>query len=304
MFTEESDAVTISAVLERLERVLEKAERVLSAQLPAGQEADALESAIAFVWQRQGGVGRFRPIRHVDAIRLADLIGIERQLDVLVRNTRQFLLGAPANHVLLWGERGCGKSSAVKALLHEFSGEGLRLVQVHRHDLFDLPEMIERLWDRPEKYLLFCDDLSFEAGDAEFKELKALLEGGIHARPQNILVYATSNRRHLMPEHMIDRQGRYDDEVHPMEAVEEQLSLADRFGIRLGFYQVDQPTYLSIVRHLVGVRHLPADPATLDRDALRWSLSAGRQAAARASLSMIWKADWHLNAECGMRNAE
>ncbi|MHB9026322.1 MAG: ATP-binding protein [Armatimonadota bacterium] len=263
----------LSEVMSRLERVLEKAERLLEAQLPSAN-GEMLDSAIAFVWRRAGGVGRFHPVRHVDPMRLADLIGIDRQLQTLARNTRQFLRGAPANHVLLWGERGSGKSSAVKAILNEFAGEGLRLVQVHRHDLPDLPEIIDRLWDRPEKYLLFCDDLSFESDDAEYKELKALLEGGIHARPENLLIYATSNRRHLMPEYMADRQPIVNgDEVHPNETAEEKLSLADRFGIRLGFYKITQSVFLEIVRHLVQARGLPIESATLDAQAIRWAMS-------------------------------
>lgn len=260
-------------LLIRFDRVLELAERSLAAQVPLADEG-VLDGAVAFCWQSRAGVGQFRPIRHPDIVRLEDLIGIDRQREVLVRNTRQFLRGAPANHVLLWGERGSGKSSIVKALLQRFADEGLRLVQVHRHDLLDLPEMIDRLWDRPESFILFCDDLSFEEDDAEYKELKALLEGGLTARPRNVLVYATSNRRHLMPEHMAERQPQRDgDEVHPNEAFAEKLSLADRFGIRLGFYQVDQRTYLEIVRHLSAVRGISVDAETLDREALRWALS-------------------------------
>lgn len=260
-------------VLDRLERVLEKAERVLDARAAVADDDD-LEAAVAFAWQRRDGIGRFRPIRRVDIVRLEDLLGIELHLETLVRNTRQFLLGAPANHVLLWGERGCGKSSAVKALLQAFSAQGLRLVQVSRHDLRDLPEIIERLWERPEKYILFCDDLSFEGDDAEYKELKALLEGGIQARPENVLVYATSNRRHLLPERMADRQAQsVNGEIHPNEAMGEQLSLADRFGIRLGFYRFDQATFLKIVRHLVAARGLAVDPPSLDTEALQWAMS-------------------------------
>jgi hypothetical protein len=259
-----------SEIFTRLERVLEKAERLLEAHLPSAN-GEVLDSAIAFVWRHAGG---FQPVRHVDPMRLRDLIGVDRQLQTLVRNTRQFLRGAPANHVLLWGERGSGKSSAVKVLLNEYAGEGLRLVQVHRHDLADLPEIIDRVLDRPEKYLLFCDDLSFEYDDAEYKELKALLEGGIHARPENLLIYATSNRRHLMPEFMADRQVVMDgDEVHPNETIEEKLSLADRFGIRLGFYKITQAIYLEIVRHLAGARGLAIAPADLDTKAIRWAMS-------------------------------
>ena len=176
--------------------------------------------------------------------------------------------------MLLWGERGSGKSSLVKALLQRFAGDGLRLVQLYRRDLLDLPEIIDRLWERPEKYILYCDDLSFEDEDTDYKELKGLLEGGLTARPRNILVYATSNRRHLLAEHLRDRQLVVDgDEIHPNEALEEKLSLADRFGIRLGFYQVDQPTYLEIVRHLATQRGMQVDEAALEREALRWTLS-------------------------------
>ena len=281
MFMDEQDIHvperSLTELMEQFGRVLTSIERILAARAPVDDQP-LLDAAYAFTWHHGEGCGQFRAVRHVDPIRLSDLIGVEKQLAVLVRNTRQFLRGAPANHVLLWGERGSGKSSAVKALLNEFHTEGLRLVQVHRHDLLDLSEIIDRLWERPEKYLLFCDDLSFESDDAEYKELKALLEGGIHARPTNILVYATSNRRHLMPEHMRDRQLIVNgEEVHPNEAIEEQLSLADRFGLRLGFYKVDQPTYLRIVRHLAETRELPIEPDRLEREALRWSFSsAGR----------------------------
>jgi len=272
MLREESETI-LSDIMQRLEQVLEKADRLLSAQLPAHGE-DAIATAIAFVWQRRGEAGRFRPVRHLDQIRLADLIGIDGQVGKLIRNTKQFLRGAPANHVLLWGERGTGKSSAVKALLHEFSPEGLRLVQVHRQDLLDLPEITERLWDRPEKFILFCDDLSFEADDLEYKELKAMLEGGLHAQPKNLLIYATSNRRHLIPERMADRQVVVNNgDIHANESLSEQLSLADRFGLRLGFYAIDQQTYLQIVRHLAVVRDLPVDSDTLEREALRWAMA-------------------------------
>lgn len=264
---------TLTDLLYRLDRVLTVAERLVDAH-DSTHDDSVLDTAIAFCWQCRDGAGAFRPVRHPDVMRLTDLIGIDRQRAALVRNTRQFLHGAPANHVLLWGERGSGKSSIVKALLHEFAAAGLRLVQVHRRDLLDLPEIIDRLWDRPEKYIIFCDDLSFDDDDAAYKELKALLEGGIQARPTNILIYATSNRRHLMPERMADRQaGSSGDEVHPNEAIEEKLSLADRFGIRLGFYRVDQGTYLDIVRHLAQTRGLHVDPAVLEREALRWALS-------------------------------
>ena len=262
------------SVLNRLEGVLEKWDRLLSAQLPDAA-TDVFDQATAFVWQRQGEGGRFRPVRHLDTIRLRDLVGIDRQLEKLVRNTRQLLNGAPANHALLWGERGTGKSSAVKALLHEFAGEGLRLVQVHRQDLLDLPEITERLWERPEKFILFCDDLSFEADDLEYKELKAMLEGGLHAQAPNLRLYATSNRRHLIPERLADRQAvATNGEVHANDALSEQLSLADRFGLRIGFYPIDQATYLQIVRSIAAARGLHVDADRLEREALQWSMTA------------------------------
>lgn len=265
--------ISLSDVLDRLDRILVKADRLLSAHLPGPQE-DPFDVAIAFIWQRRNGSGCFRPVRHVDQIRLTDLIGIDRQLQKLIRNTKQFLRGAPANHVLLWGERGTGKSSAVKALLHEYAPEGLRLVQVHRQDLLDLPEITERLWDRPEKFIIFCDDLSFEADDPEYKELKAMLEGGLTAQPKNMLIYATSNRRHLIPERMADRQLVVTNgEIHTNDALSEQLSLADRFGLRLGFYAIDQQTFLQIVRHLAAARNLPVDDETLEKEALRWAMA-------------------------------
>ena len=270
----ETDAVQLSGVIQRLERVLEKAELLLDAHVRA-PKGDPFAESVAFIWQHNHGA--FLPVRHIDPIRLSHLLGIELQMKRLVRNTRQFLAGAPANHVLLWGERGTGKSSLVKALLNEFAAQGLRLVQVHRQDLLDLPEITNRLWDRPEKFILFCDDLSFEADDAEYKELKAMLEGGLHARPENLLVYATSNRRHLIPEQMADRQViMHGGEAHLNDAIDEQLSLADRFGLRLGFYHVDQETYLQIVTQMVATRGVRITADVLERDALRWALSSNR----------------------------
>jgi len=269
----EKISVDLAELLLRFDRVLEIAERALAT--PEHQTHDeSLDMAYAFIWQRRDGIGRFHPVCHVDPIKLKDLLGIAWALQALVRNTRQFLRGAPANHVLLWGQRGTGKSSAVKALLNEYHSQGLRLVQLQRHDLLDLPEIMERLWDRPEKYILFCDDLAFEADDAEYKELKALLEGGLHAQPKNMLVYATSNRRHLMPTSMSDRVAlTTEDEAHPSDTLEEQLSLVDRFGLRLGFYHIDQDTYLEIVHHLVEERGINYDPDKLEHEALRWTLS-------------------------------
>ena len=179
----------------------------------------------------------------------------------------------PANNVLIWGERGTGKSSVVKGLLARFAGEGLRMIEVRRQDLTDLPEIVEILWDRPERFVLFCDDLSFLDDESVYLELKALLEGSLSARPDNVLVYATSNRRHLMPEKLADNTPRFspdDDEIHPQETVEEKISLSDRFGLSIGFYRITQDTYFRIVRHLVDQRGLDVDGGLLRREALKW----------------------------------
>ncbi len=189
------------------------------------------------------------------------------------QNTRQFVHGLPANNVLLWGARGSGKSSAVKGLLGEFAGVGLRLVEVRKEDLFQLPTIAALLRPQPYRFILFCDDLSFDESEVDYRELKALLEGGIEARPENLLIYATSNRRHLMPEHLRDNTDR--DEIHPEEAIAEKISLSDRFGITLGFYPATQDIYLAIVRHLAKQRQLPIDDVALVEEALQWAMLRG-----------------------------
>ena len=181
--------------------------------------------------------------------------------------------GIPANNTLIWGERGTGKSSVVKGLLARFAGEGLRMIEVRKQDLTDLPEIVEILWDRPERFVLFCDALSFLDDESVYLELKALLEGSLSARPDNVLVYATSNRRHLMPEKFADNTPRFspdDDEIHPQETMEEKVSLSDRFGLSIGFYRITQDTYFEIVRHLVDQRGIHIDGDLLRRESLRW----------------------------------
>lgn len=261
-------------LFERLERLLDLSEEILEERL-ATPDADPalLANFIAFRWRRHGTSGYLEEVAHPDLPEHGDLLGIERAISRLRQNTRQFLHGLPANNVLLWGERGGGKSSAVKGLLKEYASEGLRLVEVQKEDLFQLPAIVACLRHLPYRFLLFCDDLSFDETEAGYREMKALLEGGIEARPDNVLVYATSNRRHLLPERMQENTGTA--EIHPEEAVAEKLSLSDRFGITLGFYSMTQETYLSIVRHLGNKRQLPISRRELDAEALLWARNRG-----------------------------
>ena len=209
---------------------------------------------------------------------LDDLLGIERQKLALVDNTRAFLQGLPANHALLWGARGTGKSSMVRALLREYAEDGLRLVEIERDHLADLPQVLGLLADQPQRFILFCDDLSFEAGETAYKALKSVLDGSVAAPPENVLIYATSNRRHLMPEYFAENLDtkRVDDEIHPGEAVEEKISLSERFGLWLSFYPFDQDAYLTIAAHWLRTFGLSdAEVAKAEREALNWALMRG-----------------------------
>ncbi|MXX02323.1 MAG: ATP-binding protein [Gemmatimonadetes bacterium] len=275
---------TLSDLLPRLERLLGRIETLVSAYTggrsrptgrtgQSGSSDDVFAGSIAFRWGKLGERGCLEPIVHPDLVDLFDLFGLDREIGILERNTRQFVRGMPANNVLIWGERGTGKSSVVKGLLARFAGEGLRMIEVRRQDLTDLPEIVELLWDRPERFVLFCDDLSFMEDESIYLELKALLEGSLSARPDNVLVYATSNRRHLMPEKLADNTFRFspdDDEIHPQETVEEKVSLSDRFGLSIGFYRITQDTYFRIVRHLADQRGIDMDAGLLRRESLRW----------------------------------
>lgn len=190
-----------------------------------------------------------RPVTRIDPVRLEHLHGIERQKQALVQNTERFLDGLPANNVLLWGARGTGKSSLIKGLLNRYFDRGLRVIQVDKDDLIFLPEIVDDIVDQPQRFIVFCDDLSFEAGEASYKAMKSVLEGSIELPPENVLVYATSNRRHLMPEYMNDNAAteHRGGEIHPGEAVEEQISLSDRFGLWLSFYPFREEEYLATV---------------------------------------------------------
>ena len=277
------NTVADSALLQRAEDLIARLERLL---VPAAVAQPAWDGAIAFRWRplgasqgaaRQASGGMLHAVPHPHRIRLADLQGIDEQKKIIERNTRQFLAGRPANNVLLTGARGTGKSSLVKALLNQFARQGLRLIEIEKRDLGDLPDILDLIYDRPERFILFCDDLSFTADEAAYPALKAILDGSIASRSDNLLVYATSNRRHLMPESMQDNVNtkHIGDEVHPDEAIEEKISLSDRFGIWLSFYSFDQAAYLDIVDYWAAQLGDSASSETRHRAALQWALERG-----------------------------
>ncbi len=269
------DVAVWQSVAQRLESLLARAEVLFEAYQPATSFDPVLFSEwIAFRWERKGRGGVLTAVRHPHLIDLDDLVGIDSARDDLIRNTEQFVAGFPANNVLLWGERGTGKSSCIKGLLKRFAARGLRLVEVERADLATLPELLECFRGDSRRFIIFCDDLSFAEGDASYQELKSLLDGGLMERPANTLIYATSNRRHLMPEQMTDYLK---EEIHPEEAVSDRLSLADRFGLQLSFYPFDQNTYLAIVDRYVEQLGLQVEPETLRLEALRWATQRGHR---------------------------
>lgn len=235
--------------------------------------------AKAYRWQRQGNYGWLDAIHNIAAINLNDLQHIERQKDILKRNTLAFLHGKPANNVLMTGARGTGKSSLVRSLLIEYADQGLRLVEIDKSDLGDLGQIIKMIETRPERFIVFCDDLSFEEGEASYKALKSALDGSIAAPGDNVLIYATSNRRHLMPEYMsenLQAQHHADGEIHPGETVEEKISLSERFGLWLSFYPFAQNDYLDIVGHWLAEHGCNPEQVTQARSAaLQWALERG-----------------------------
>jgi predicted AAA+ superfamily ATPase len=261
-------------LVSRLHDLLDRAEALLP---PPPADPD-WERCVALRWRRSSRGGHLQPVTHPHRVRLADLRGIDAQKAAVDRNTRQFLAGLPANNVLLWGSRGTGKSSLIKALLNEHAARGLRLVEVDKDHLADLPEIVEPLHGRPERFVLFCDDLSFEAGEPGYKVLKATLDGSLAATPENVLIYATSNRRHLLPEYLAENleARNVGGEIHHGDAVEEKISLSERFGLWFSFYPFDQDTYLDIVHHwLVVLGVTPEDPQRVRSEALRWALAHG-----------------------------
>ena len=269
-----SKPADLAALLERAHTVLEKLERLL----PGPAEAPDWEASTAFRWRRRNGRAELIPVDKPHRIRLSDLKDIDEQKSRVDRNTRQFLAGKRANNVLLTGARGTGKSSLVKALLTAYAKKGLRLIEIDKSDLVDLSEIVELVQDRPERFIIFCDDLSFEEGEAAYKALKSVLDGSVAAVSDNVLIYATSNRRHLMPEYMDENlQARHrDGEVHPGEAVEEKISLSERFGLWLSFYPFSQDEYLAVVRHWLKRFQVPAaEFETARGEALQWALMRG-----------------------------
>lgn len=259
--------------LARAEALLARIEPLLPEPLP---ETDW--SASAFRWRRSQGRAWLQAVLHPHTIRMEDLRDIAPQMEQVERNTRQFVRGRGANNVLLTGARGTGKSSLVKALLNRYASEGLRLIEVDKADLTDLPDIVEKIAGRPERFILFCDDLSFEASEAGYKALKSVLDGSVSAVPDNVLLYATSNRRHLMPEYFDENRDtkHVDGEIHPGEAIEEKVSLSDRFGLWQSFYPFDQEAYLRIVAGWLERFGLGAEEVGQARSAaLLWALSRG-----------------------------
>jgi predicted AAA+ superfamily ATPase len=204
-------------------------------------------------WRRHSFAGCLEPIDSIESIHLDDLLGIDKQKRTVEENTRQFLAGYPANNILLWGTRGTGKSSLVRALLHTYAPHGLRVIQVDKSDLVSLPDIVDEIKDEPYKFIIFSDDLSFDIGESSYKMLKSALDGSVYAPPENVLIYVTSNRRHLLPEYESDNRGAMlvEGEIHHGEAVEEKISLSGRFGLWVGFHPFSQDQYLEVVRQWV-----------------------------------------------------
>jgi predicted AAA+ superfamily ATPase len=264
----------LSKFLERAEALIERLEILL----PAVQPSVDWNASIAYRWRKAGGRGHLQPVAHPHKIRLSDLRGVDRQKHLIEQNTRQFVNGLPANNVLLTGARGTGKSSLVKAVLNKFHRQGLRLIEVDKHDLIDLPDIVDQISGRKERFIIFCDDLSFEAAEAGYKALKVVLDGSIAATSENVLIYATSNRRHLMPEYMQENleYKHVGEEIHPGETAEEKISLSERFGLWVSFYPFDQDDYLGIVEHwLAELGCSPREIAATHEEALQWALSRG-----------------------------
>ena len=266
----------LNHLLARAEQLIDRIESVL----PQPLSQPDWDAGIAFRYRkRSSGHGTLEPVRHVATIHLSDLQEIDVQKDKIRRNTEQFINGKTANNVLLTGARGTGKSSLIKACLQEFASRGLRLIEVDKADLVDLPDIVDVVSDRPEKFIVFCDDLSFEDGEPGYKALKSILDGSVAETTANVLVYATSNRRHLLPEYMKENLSythTEDGEVHPGEVVEEKISLSERFGLWVSFYPFSQDEYLAIVRQWLTALGATAEQAEAARaEALVWALERG-----------------------------
>lgn len=271
------EAGEVAALFARLEDILLRVESILP---PAPPPPDW--KATAFRWRKRSGRGYLQAVRHPHAIRLSDLVAIDAQKTVIDTNTRQFVAGLPANNVLLTGSRGTGKSSLVKAMLARYAGKGLRLIEVEKADLIDLPDIADLVAERRERFIVFCDDLTFDAGEPGYKALKVMLDGTIAAASPNILIYATSNRRHLLPEYFSENleTKHIGEEVHPGESVEEKISLSERFGLWISFYPFSQDDYLAAVAAWLAVFGVPAPKSGREadarhRDALQFALQRG-----------------------------
>jgi len=262
-------------LITRAEALLTRLESVL----PSPLAAPDWSASIAFRYRRRGASGQITPVRHVADIRLAALVEVEPQKERLLRNTQQFVDGFAANNVLLTGARGTGKSSLIKACLNEFADRGLRLIEVDKADLVDLPDIVDLIASRPERFIVFCDDLSFDEGEPGYKALKSILDGSVSQSSDNVLIYATSNRRHLLPEYMkenLSYQHLENGEVHPGEVIEEKISLSERFGLWVSFYPFSQDEYLAIVAQWLRGFGVPDDAiAAARQESLVWALERG-----------------------------
>ena len=268
----------LESLLARAEALLARLESVL----PQALSAPDWQASVAFRYRKRGSSGnsgRIEPVRHVAPIRLAELVEVEPQKQRLLRNTEQFVAGHGANNVLLTGARGTGKSSLIKACLNQFAPQGLRLIEVDKADLVDLPDIVDLVAERPERFIIYCDDLSFDEGEPGYKALKSILDGSVSQASDNVLIYATSNRRHLLPEYMSENltyKHTEDGEVHPGEVVEEKISLSERFGLWVSFYPFTQAEYLAIVAQLL--RFFDVDEpaiAAARQESLVWALERG-----------------------------
>ncbi|WP_373388451.1 ATP-binding protein [Pseudomonas alcaligenes] len=270
----------LNSFLQRAEGVLQRIEPLL----PAERVELDWQQVIAARWQREGRAGYLQPLKVSLDLSLDDLVGVDAQREQLARNTRQFVAGLPANHALLWGARGTGKSSLVRALLAEHARGGLRLIEIERDHLADLPRVVDALIGLPQRFVLFCDDLSFESGEGDYRVLKSVLDGSLERAPDNVLLYATSNRRHLLPEKESDNldSRMVDGELHPSEAIEDKIALSDRFGLWISFYPFTQEHFLAVVRHWITVLARQAGlqwqwSHELEVLAIRWALGRGNR---------------------------
>src|SRR5882724_6594137 len=283
-----AQAPASQATVERIAGALERL-------APRAPETPRFAAADAFSWHPDER--RLVPVANVNRVEMSLLKGIDRVRDLLLENTERFARGLPANNVLLWGARGMGKSSLVKAVhagVNKSAGGPLKLVEIHREDIETLPELMALLRDTPHRFILFCDDLSFDADDTSYKSLKAALEGGIEGRPENVVFYATSNRRHLLPRDMMENERS--TAINPHEAVEEKVSLSDRFGLWLGFHKCSQDEYLAMVKGYCGHFGIELAEDELEREALEWSTTRGSR-----SGRVAWQFTQELAGRLGVR---